>query len=115
VEFCQYTFAEMPDVYRRADIFSLASPDEAFGIVFIEAMASGLPALAHNGPRQRYVVAGGCVLCDVHNAGAYARTLASVVDAAPSENARAQAMQFDWRRIVADYDRLFPLLGQSSQ
>lgn len=115
VEFCQYAFAEMPDVYRRADIFSLASPDEAFGIVFIEAMASGLPVVAHNGPRQRYVVAGGGVLCDVHDADAYARALASVLDAAPSEIARVQAMQFDWPRIVADYDRLFSLLGQSSK
>lgn len=115
VEFCQYAFAEMPDVYRRADVFSLASPDEAFGIVFIEAMASGLPVVAHDGPRQRYVVNVGGVLCDVHDADAYACALASVLDAAPSEKARAQAMQFDWCKIAADYDRLLSRLGRSSQ
>jgi glycosyltransferase involved in cell wall biosynthesis len=115
VEFCQYTFAEMPDVYRCANAFSLASPDEAFGIVYIEAMACGLPVVAHDGPRQRYVVDEGGVLCKVYDADAYARALASVLDAAPSEKARAQAMMFDWRQIVAQYDRLFSRLGRSLQ
>ena len=115
VEFRQYTFAEMPDVYRRADVFSLASPEEAFGIVFIEAMASGLPVVAHNGPRQQYVVSGGGVLCDVHDPDAYASAIASVLYSAASDRARVQAMQFDWSRIVADYETLLSRLVRSSQ
>jgi phosphatidyl-myo-inositol dimannoside synthase len=42
--------ADLPDVYRRADIFVMPNRDdgpdfEGFGIVFLEAAASGLPAL----------------------------------------------------------------------
>ena len=38
----------MPDLYRAADIFAMPSTGEGFGIVFIEAMACGTPAIGLN-------------------------------------------------------------------
>jgi len=107
VEFCQYSFAEMPNAYRGANVFSLAAIDEAFGIVFIEAMACGLPVVAHDGPRQRYVVNGGGVLCDTRNADEYAEAIRSMLDIAPCDKQRAHATKFDWSRIVTEYEKLF--------
>ena len=49
--------AELPDVLRASDLFLLTTePPESFGIVLIEAMACGLPALATDYPGVRAVV-----------------------------------------------------------
>lgn len=37
--------ADLPDLYRAADLFALPSIGEGFGIVYLEAMASGTPAI----------------------------------------------------------------------
>lgn len=39
---------ELPDYYRLCDVFAMPSTGEGFGIVFLEAMATGKPVLAGN-------------------------------------------------------------------
>lgn len=40
--------AELPDHYKLCDVFAMPSSKEGFGIVFLEAMASGKPVVAGN-------------------------------------------------------------------
>ena len=40
-----FNLHEMPDVYRGSDIFVLASENETFGQVFLEAMSCGIPVI----------------------------------------------------------------------
>ena len=52
--------AELPDVLRACDLFLLTTePPESFGIVLIEAMATGLPVVATDYPVVRAVVVEG--------------------------------------------------------
>jgi phosphatidylinositol alpha-1,6-mannosyltransferase len=44
----QVGISELPTLYRAADVFVMPSSGEGFGIVFLEAMASGTPVIAGN-------------------------------------------------------------------
>ncbi|MGB6424825.1 MAG: glycosyltransferase family 4 protein [Solirubrobacterales bacterium] len=49
--------AELPNVLRASDLFALTTePPESFGIVLIEALACGLPAIATDYPGVRAVI-----------------------------------------------------------
>ena len=44
---------ELPQAYAAADVFTLGSLHETFGIVYIEAMAMGLPVVCTQHPNQQ--------------------------------------------------------------
>ena len=54
---------ELVDWYRRADLFTLFSHYEAFGLVFFEAMIAGVPVLTHDvGANQELLTRGAIVV-----------------------------------------------------
>ncbi|HEY8290081.1 MAG TPA: glycosyltransferase family 4 protein [Acetobacteraceae bacterium] len=65
----------MPDLYRAADIFTLPSLHEMFGIVLLEAMATGLPVLCHDEPGFRAIVGPAGIYRDFSQAGGLASAL----------------------------------------
>ena len=56
--------ALMPEIYRSADVFALASRHESFGVVVIEALASGVPVVATEcgGPEEIVTPACGAIV-----------------------------------------------------
>jgi glycosyltransferase involved in cell wall biosynthesis len=66
---------EMADVYRAADIFLHGALREPFGIVLVEAMASGLPVLAHQFEVTQWIVGEGGQTDDLSQPGRLAEML----------------------------------------
>ncbi|MGR3760355.1 glycosyltransferase family 4 protein [Roseobacteraceae bacterium NS-SX3] len=52
--------ADLSAAYRRASLFLWPGVNEAFGMVYLEAQAHGLPVVAQNRPGMRDVLAPGC-------------------------------------------------------
>ena len=110
VDFLELTPEQMPDLYQTADAFSLASPMETFGLVFLEALACGLPVVAHDGPRQRFVVGETGFYCNVHDCCSYADALRHALQSAPDIRRRKHAEAFQWDRVLMQYQKVFASL-----
>ena len=95
----------MPALYRSADVVLHLSKDEAFGNVFVEAMACRLPIVAHNSPRLRWLIGDGEYLHNTDNSELTAQYIGLALTATEEhrEKMRAQAELFSWSRIGAAY------------
>lgn len=101
--------ADMPALYRSADAFMHLSVDESFGNVFVEALASGLPIVAYDTPRSRWII--GSEACfpqkrDAESLGAAIRE-ALAKGSSASEVALKRAQEFGWPAIGERYEQVF--------
>jgi glycosyltransferase involved in cell wall biosynthesis len=75
IVFTRLPHDELPQAYAAADVFALGSLFETFGIVYIEAMAMGLPVFCTHHPNQRSIVREG-VFLDMERTGALREAIA---------------------------------------
>lgn len=107
-ELFQVDHDKMPEIYRKADVFTLASkPYESFGIVLVEAMASNLPVVATDDPIRREIVGDAGLFVDPTDTDAYVRVIEKVLNTNWGTKPRKQAEKFDWDKIALEYEKLF--------
>ncbi len=71
--------SRMPSLYRCGDVFMHLSRDEAFGNIYIEASACGVPVVAHDTPVTRWILGEQGHFADTSDADALVRLLRSVL------------------------------------
>jgi len=97
--------AEMPSLFRLADALLFPSLREGFGLVVLEAMASGVPAVvSHIAPFTEYLGLDDVAWCDPHHAGSIAdATLSALSEPLRSRliaNGARVARRHDWCRTA---------------
>jgi glycosyltransferase involved in cell wall biosynthesis len=100
---------KMPTLYQSSDVFLHCSKDEAFGNVLVEAMACGLPIVAHDTPRMRWIVGDDEFLIDTGDVEAVAAALKSArsSDSYSREERIKQSGRFSWVQIANSYRYFF--------
>lgn len=101
-------YEEISKAYRSADLFVLPSWDrESFGIVYVEAMASGLPVVAPDDLSRREIVGNGGIFVDVENPHKYAAAINEALNKNWGDLPRKQAEIFSWDKVAEKYEELF--------
>lgn len=108
------TEADKPSLYATADIFcSLATHGESFGIVLLEAMATGKPIVAGDNPGYRTVITGEeGILVNPQNIEQVAANLKQLAANKQEREERGRAglvkaQEFAWPKIVDRTERFY--------
>lgn len=101
--------SEMPKLYQSANVFLQCSKDEPFPLVFLEAMACGLPIVGHDMPRVRWFVGEHEFLADMNDPAAIAEAIerAFTSGASGRDQRISRAADLSWAKVAGMYRAFF--------
>ncbi len=96
---------DMPNLYRLADALVFPSLKEGFGLVVLEAMASGVPAIVPSiAPFTEYLSSEDAIWCDPLHPASIAEAMALSIMAPVRERIIARGLEvagrFSWRHVA---------------
>ena len=98
-------YKEMPTYYKAADVFTLASKTEAFGISYVEAMACNLPIVTTNDESRAEIIGDAGILTNPLNTDTYAKDLKIAAKTNYRNIPYNQALKFSWNKIALLYSK----------
>jgi glycosyltransferase involved in cell wall biosynthesis len=108
-------YDEMPCFYRAADLVTVPSSGESFGMVYLEAMACNKPIVATNDRNREFIIGECGLLVDPEDIDAYAEALDRTYKIDYAEKPRHQAERFEWEVIGPEYLKAFEQVIKDSK
>jgi glycosyltransferase involved in cell wall biosynthesis len=99
----------MPELYRCADVFLHTTLHESFGNVYVEALSSGLPIVAHRSDTLEWILGDHGDLVDTAQHSELVVAIRRALDAPSPDDVRAERHRvaeerFDWAQVGAQYE-----------
>jgi glycosyltransferase involved in cell wall biosynthesis len=101
---------QMPGLYRSANVFLHTAIRESFGNVYIEALASGIPIVAHDDEVTRWILKDHAHLVDTTSEQDLVDALENTIRSPKNDLARGTAFaraNYSWRAVAARYREFF--------
>lgn len=96
-------FEQMPNLYRCADVFLHMSMFESFGNVYVEALATGLPVVAHDSEVTRWILGDHGELVDTTDEDATADAIKRSFGRGGESERVAAAALFSWQSAARQF------------
>jgi glycosyltransferase-like protein len=111
--------ALMPALYRAADALVFPSVKEGFGLVVLEAMASGVPVVTSRiPPFTEYLEEGDVAWCDPGNAASIAQAMTAAMEEPSRDTLIARgfavAARHDWSRVAHAHLPAYEALAEAA-
>lgn len=90
-------------LYKHSNVFINASRHEAFGNVYTEAMASGLPVVTQKDERRKEVVGNAGILIDCKDIRKFSEALLKAAETKWNDKPIKQAENFSWKKLKPKY------------
>lgn len=107
---------QMPGFYQCADVLLHMSQDEPFGNVYLEALATGLPIVAHDKKITRWILEDCGVYVDTADEVAVAEGIRTALtqksEAAIAHRRALVDRRFTWSRLAEQYSEFFEKICQ---
>ena len=105
---------EMPKLFRSADVFTLCSDSsEAFGIVYLEALATGLPCVVtYDASRQEILGEAGIFVKNPEDAKEYSAKIIEALKQRSSVEYLKQANKYSWGKISTSYKKAIKMISE---
>ncbi|MCP6759266.1 MAG: glycosyltransferase family 4 protein [Fischerella sp. CENA71] len=114
-------YEQVREYYKTADLFTLASLQEGFGRVYLEALIHGLPCVVNDHPVMRYVLKEQGTFADLSQPGSMAQAIANILRQPQSPELMIQRREyvrerFSWKSLAPAYMQMFhDCLAQQTQ
>ena len=109
-----FKHSQMLAVYQKADVFALISQEqEAFGRVFLEAMACGLPVVTTDTPSRREIIGPEGIFVESLAEKSLVKALKQALEKGKTQAMKKEAEKFDIIKIGPQYEKIFlEIVGQ---
>jgi glycosyltransferase involved in cell wall biosynthesis len=95
--------SEIINLYKNADIFVQAARKEAFGVVFLEAMASNVPVVTQKDTRREEIIGNAGILVNCEDTDEFAKALSETAKRKWDNIPLNQAKKYNWEVIKKKY------------